>query len=214
MSIIFTVFTKNNFFTLLFIGFLPLLVFSQRDFSAGFYGGFGTSQIRGDGFAGFNKGGLAFGLYASRAINEKTTGRLGLGLIQKGSIRPGTEQNNNTEYIKIALNYAEVPLLVEVDFNKFIGIGGLSFASLISHREEDFGGVRNNALNARNLDVSLILGGGIHIGTNVNLFVTYQNSLLPIADAIAINPGSIFGAFGGAFNQMVLVQIDYNILKR
>src|SRR6056300_1683315 len=93
--------------------FLALFVFTssyligQEDnkFKAGIKAGLNSSQITGDGYAGFNKLNLQGGFLLQKPINETSQLQFEILYIQKGSFDPGDPDNGNYQTYRIHLDY-------------------------------------------------------------------------------------------------------------
>lgn len=140
--------------------FLSLVNFT---FSQGFRGGLllgaTATQVTGDKLAGYDKLGVLGGVFTEFSFSERTTGRLEMYYIQKGSRHIPGEFDYN-KYV-MSLHYVEVPLIYQYRFyKKFSFQTGLSFAYLFSSKEKDQNGTINSdgRIPFRNYDFSL-LGG-------------------------------------------------------
>ena len=67
--------------------------------------GLTTSQISGDNLAGFNKLGIAVGIFTKRNLSEKSSLKFEISYFQKGS----KNNNLNSNFNSFKLNYIETP---------------------------------------------------------------------------------------------------------
>lgn len=132
-------------------------------FSQGFRGGLllgaTATQVTGDKLAGYDKLGVMGGVFTEFSFSERTTGRLEMYYIQKGSRHIPSDFDYN-KYV-MSLHYVEVPLIYQYRFyKKFSFQAGLSFAYLFSSKEKDQNGTINSdgRIPFRKFDFS-VLGG-------------------------------------------------------
>jgi len=124
-----------------------LTVASLQSFSQGFNGGFYfsgvTSQVDGDNRAGYNKFGIAGGIYTKFQLKKQWALSLSIGYIQKGA-RQVDKENIYNSY-ELRANYIELPVAIHYkpNFNK--NLEPLSFAlglnnAILMNAKEDIGG--------------------------------------------------------------------------
>lgn len=87
----------------------PFISNAQR-FGGGLYGGISTSQVSGDGIAGFNKVGGWAGLFTDYRFTPRSTLQFEISFIQKGSRQAPTVKNNGILYVHNQ-NMIEIPVL-------------------------------------------------------------------------------------------------------
>jgi len=92
------------------MAFVGLNCYSQ-EFKGGLLAGMSASQIDGDGLAGYDKIGLAGGVFLSRELNDVWEAQFEMRFMQKGAA------NHSSDY-KITLNYIELPFLAHYKFKK------------------------------------------------------------------------------------------------
>lgn len=91
--------------------FLVLPFFSlAQGFGGGLYAGISTTQVSGDGIAGFNKVGGWGGAFTDYRFTPRSTLQLELSFIQKGSRQAPTAKNNNI-LILYNHNMLEIPVM-------------------------------------------------------------------------------------------------------
>ncbi len=120
--------------TLLFSLFI-IGSFAQQ-FHGGVMAGVVGSQVAGDNFSGFKKGGMFFGGFVSIDVSEKSSFRMELEYFQKGSRENPHEKNNYTSYL-LRLNYIELPLFYQYTAGRFVIFAGPSAGFIMSYYEED-----------------------------------------------------------------------------
>lgn len=153
---------------------------AAQNFDAGFIGGFTTSQISGDGLAGFDKGGARFGAYISYPLKKKMNFQVEMQYIQKGSREPAKRQSPSN-YI-MNLHYLELPFTLNYELkNGLILESGLGSGILFSYSEEDaIGALGGVAPNTFALDY--LCGFQYQFLNNLRISIRYGNSLLPIRE--------------------------------
>lgn len=169
---------------ILFLVFTSLIHFT---FSQGFKGGLllgpTVTQVTGDKLAGYDKLGVMGGVYTEYPFNDRTTGRLEMYYIQKGSRHIPSDVDYN-KYV-MSLQYVEVPIIYQYRFyKKFSFQTGLSFAYLFSSKEKDQNGTINSdgRIPFRKYDFSIL--GGLTYNINDKWVVggRYSYSILYIRE--------------------------------
>lgn len=130
------------------IFFLGIGTVSGQQFHGGITAGVVGSQVAGDGYSGFHKGGIFAGGYVNWEFTAHSTLQLELTFFQKGSRQnPNPEENMYDNYL-FRVNYMELPVLYLYklpDFNlKNVGDfyleTGPSLGVLVSYFETDVNG--------------------------------------------------------------------------
>lgn len=94
------------FFLFLFFSFIA----TGQQFYGGVTAGVVGSQVAGDGYSGFHKGGVFAGGYVGWMFTEHSGLQMELTYFQKGSRENPTEENNY-KYLLFRANYIEFPLM-------------------------------------------------------------------------------------------------------
>lgn len=168
--------------TSLVIGFS---VFSQS-FHGGITAGVVGSQVAGDNFSGYNKGGLYAGGWVSLDATERSGLKMEITYFQKGSRENPTEKNGYQQYL-LRLNYIEMPILYQYKLNRFTFEAGPSAGFLMGHYEEageqvisDYQGyIKPAQVTIQiNLGVSMKINPklGVGIRTNDSLWNVYSEN--------------------------------------
>lgn len=125
--------------TCFWILFIPFESWAQNPsiFKAHIVAGITAAQIDGDNSLGFNKPGLTAGLKVEFPFAKQVTGNLGLFYSMRGS--QGKFFSSSVDYLKIHLNYVDVPFTVHVKdwftdeaFYKVEAYAGIVYGRLIS----------------------------------------------------------------------------------
>lgn len=168
--------------TVLFLFFIsPNLLFGQG-FGGGVYAGISTSQVTGDGIAGFHKVGGWGGAFTDYRFTPRSTVQLELSFIQKGSRQTPTVQNNN-RLIFFNQNILEIPVMYRWYGIKNMSIElGIQTGILLStlERETNFQDTRNS--NAyRSVEMSGAAGLSYYLWKNkIEVNMRYSNSLFTL----------------------------------
>ncbi|PLW98486.1 MAG: hypothetical protein C0591_04295 [Marinilabiliales bacterium] len=98
-----------------FISFIVLFILvmgnvSGQKFHGGLTAGIVGSQVAGDGYSGFHKGGIFGGGYVNWEFTEHSGLQLELTYFQKGS-RENPKEENDYKYLLFRVNYIELPVL-------------------------------------------------------------------------------------------------------
>ncbi|MCF6171399.1 MAG: PorT family protein [Bacteroidales bacterium] len=127
----------------LIISFILLWCISQsvkaQQFHGGITAGLVGSQVAGDTYSGYKKGGVYAGGFVSLDVSDRSAFQMELTYFQKGSRENPTEKNNYDFYLFRA-DYIELPLLYQYKTGKdkkFIIEAGPSMGVLVGYYEED-----------------------------------------------------------------------------
>lgn len=183
-----------------FVFFFKFTLVAQ-EFKAGLLGGITTTQVSGDGLAGFDKAGITLGGYVERNMSKAFSLAFEINYIQKGS-RSSVDPNSNYFY-RMRLSYIEIPLTIHLHFKNKISFGtGPSVATLISSSEADVFGVYPNTLPFKKIDISGLADAGFLLSSKTSVHIRYSQSLLPIRslDDVAYTNAVIQG---GQYNSVL-----------
>ena len=128
------------FFLLIFI----IETASSQQFHGGLTAGVVGSQVAGDGYSGFHKGGIFAGGYVGWEFTKHSGLQLELTYFQKGS-RENPKEENGYRYLLFRVNYIELPVLylLKLPSPKLKNVGdfyietGPSIGVLTSYFEEN-----------------------------------------------------------------------------
>jgi len=199
---------------LVFTSLLNLDMDAQKDnvdkrFSFFAQAGLNASQVGGDGLQGFDKLNLAAGIGVQRFISENFDWQLEMNLLQKGSRKVADPDNGDLTEYKMALLYAQVPILLEYKYNDKISVkGGPGFGFLLSSEETDFLGEVQNTPEFKTLDFSLILAANYKLSERIGAELRFDQSLLPIRTRGDINVPILLGS---QFNTALGILLSYSI---
>jgi len=184
----------------------------SQGFNAGVITGINASQVDGDKQAGYNKVGLIAGGFVSRSLNPKLNWQMEMVYIGKGSKKGSNIEQGQYDYMRIKLDYIEVPILFQIWWEKlkFNVDLGLSFGALISSKEEDAFGETVLVGPFKDFELGVIAGGNIPISKKLSANLRYSYSIVPVANKALI---TVWGTFGGSYNNLVSLNINYKLLK-
>lgn len=168
------------------------------------HAGLNASQVGGDGLQGFNKLNLAAGIGVERTINENFDWQLEINFLQKGSRKVADPENGDLTEYKMALTYAQVPIIVEYKYNEKISLlGGPGIGFLLSSKETDFLGEIQDTPEFNTLDLAFIIAAKYQFAEKFGAELRLDQSLLPIrtkgGDDLPILVGSQFNTAVGVF---------------
>lgn len=156
---------------------------AQSTFEGGLVLGGVTSQIDGDGAAGYYRAGLSVGVFGQYRPVERLALNMELLYDQLGS--------NNRGVKIISTSYASVPILLGAVVPVHLGSdeyqvmfhGGLSPGYLIN-AEDQFGYDFSRYL--RQVDLRGLIGGEFRVGNRLAVNIRYGHSIVPLANPVSV----------------------------
>lgn len=197
---------------LFFIFISPWLTQAQEGtkalFSGGFQAGFTSSQIHGDGYSGFDKGGWTAGFLLRASKKESSSWQMELNYVTKGSFDPPNFNVGKIFWTKIQLDYVEIPFQYNYHPKKWIFSLGLAPGILIRQKQETTLFVGDVIRAIKPYELSTIFGISYRLSESWNVHWRNSISLIPISgNAIARPP--FWGVYGGAYNQYMSFTLSY-----
>lgn len=179
-----------------------------QSFDGGLFFGANTSQVFGDGMAGFNKLGIYTGAFVSLPLSRKTFLQLELTYIEKGSSEKIEEENPTYNPYAIKTNYLEVPILLGWKLDPFALELGLSASLLV--KGEDVDGVNSFDPSAQfsKTNFGFIMGGSYYINKNIAIGCRYSGSILAFRKLEHNEPSTI--RRGGQFHTGVSFTFNFH----
>lgn len=166
---------------------------NERTFYGGPVVGANFTQVDGDNYAGYYKTGLNVGGIIYAKFGQRFAASMEILYSQKGSRGHKSQKVNYTKdvYIQkygIALNYAEIPLMLHIHDNRKSHFGvGLSFSQLVSASEtlQTNNTKYNDTIDVarypfKRNDLNLLVGVNLRLYKGLFFNVRYQYSLMPI----------------------------------
>lgn len=196
---------------IIFVTLLCNTVRSQS-FSGGIKAGISTTQIDGDGYAGFDKFSPSFGAFILYPISDKIYLQLELGYVQKGSRDKADPSKNKFSSYRIALDYIELPISVKYSKKRYVILGGLDVNSLVnSEVTNEIGIVDPSPFSFKRFEIAYHIGTDIKVTKHLSFDIRYTRSFLPIANEVRFNQSTL-GLYGGSYNTMLSFSLFYKIL--
>ena len=183
----------------------------QSRFGAGVIAGVATTQIGGDGYAGFDKIGPLIGGFVNTNIKKKWEGQFEITYINKGSKDPARPKIGKYEFRRINLHYVEIPLLLKYHIQKrnFQLQLGMTYARLVGERHtNNFGEILPVINGVKKDELGFLLGGSWKFMNTLTLNARFTSSILPIAGSIELHPYWL-GLVGGAYNTGLLFTLSH-----
>lgn len=212
---------KRSLKTLIAIVFLTVSSISYGQiFRAGITAGFVASDVYGADIVtdddawndtDFNKAGFMVGGAVSTALSKKSTLRLELNYIQKGTMQPSDSTGKG--FYKFTFNYVEVPVIYKrhlrftggkKDITGFEIYAGISAGKLVRNKAEGdnfYTYSNNDYLNKT--DVSLLAGLGYNFSRHFNFSFRFSNGVIPVFKRNAVSPIYLTSTFNNG-NSLVL----------
>ena len=199
---------RKIIFILVFYLLLPLCSYSQY-FDGGVVAGLSASQVDGDTYWGFNKLGLLGGGWVRWMFTDNVSGQLEVRYIMKGAYEADKENNY---YYKLALHYADVPLMINYHYRKRVQFQlGLSPEFLVFNEEYDANGpTPEDAPDFHTLNLSAIAGIGYVFLERFIANARYNYSVIPIREHAS---GQVYLLNRGQYNNVLTFSIYYQISK-
>ena len=179
-----------------------------KKFHAGIKAGPNTSQMTGDGYAGFYKFNLTAGIFGNSKLGDKSKLQYEIIYQGKGSHDPAVPDEGKYNSYKIRLDYIEVPVLFQYKLNKFEIEAGPGFSFLIGTKEWDQNGERiSSPYSWRSFELDAMLGFNYYLVED-RFFVNLRShhSLTSVVTTTAATP---YGTFGGAWNIVLALTLNY-----
>lgn len=173
---------KLNIYLLLVICLYSIQTMGQT-FRGGVVFGANASQINGDLIAGFNKIGFHMGLKVVSDITEKIAWSTELLYSERGS----HTKASFTDPFTIAINYVEIPVLIDFkdwqqeDYYKMHFEAGLSVGKIIQEKVTDVGG-NTNIEGLNQTDISAIAGATFYSSDHLGFSARYTHSINLLRD--------------------------------
>jgi hypothetical protein len=201
---------------ILLLTFFSLTVQAQR-FKGKIIGGINGAQIDGDGFGGFNRGGLLAGFGAAFKIDDHWS--IGPEFLYSGKGSQVTlDQVNELGLapIKYKLNYIEIPVIVSYKVRPSFGaLAGLSFNYLLNAKIDP--GTNQQEYDAmflfKRMDYQVLIGLEYEVFDNVCLQGRWSYSAISINAVGPTSPGfpTVTGQRGGLFNNLLQFSLRFDL---
>ena len=179
---------------------------SQLEFSGGLELGVSTTQLSGDALSGFDKFGLSAGPFIRTTFSEKSSAKLGILYLNKGSKKNADPDNGDLITYAIRLNYVEVPITYSYSINNIRAEGGLAIARLVSSSELGTDGrERDFIFPFEKMDFSVVLGASYYFSENIFVNGRWSQSIIPVRKSPnVVNSASFYeaGMYNTAFQLM------------
>ncbi len=166
--------------------FSPGLITAQG-FKAGLMLGLATTQVDGDGYAGYDKPGLTAGAFVNRSFGDRWSGEMEIYYVEKGSRHTPKPDYGDYTFFKMSLNYVEVPLLIRTQMGKFLFDGGPSLAFLLNYGVEDANGPEEIQTPFKQIDFCSNIGVSYQLLSKLSLNWRFQYSMIPIRTMADLN---------------------------
>lgn len=179
----------------------------QEGFKAGLKAGLNTTQMTGDGYAGFYKFSPVIGAFASHGIKENLRFQYELVYQNKGSRDPARPDEGKYTSYKISLAYIEIPLMFQYQLKKWEIEAGPGIGVLLNSKEEDeFGVVKVSNYPWRTIELDGIIGANYYLSDKLFVNARAHHSITSIVSSTVINR---YGRYGGAWNIGLALSFNY-----
>lgn len=197
---------------ILFIILLSVLtsVAYPQKFEGGILLGLTASQIDGDSLSGYNKVGLQGGGWVRHMFTYTVGGQMEIRYTQKGALK--TRNTGDNDYLKTALHYIDIPLMVQYIFNENIVLElGIDPEVLIAAKVEDENGPLEPIDPKYNrFTLGAFAGVGYRFLEVFSIHLRFNYSILPIQ---AHPSGQTYLLNQGNYSNMLSFALYYQIGK-
>lgn len=202
--------------------------FSQEFFGGLILGGT-TSQIGGDGRGGYNKIGIAGGVFAGLDLSQDLDVQMELKYIQKGALSTDVENRPVYDPFRIQVDYVEMPVVFGYNLNK-VNVNnvnlrwlkfefGLCLDVLVRTRQEIQGVPVSENDMWNKFVVNTILGVRVDVKENLAIGLRTINSMTSICDSFKYqySNGNVtytrrLFPYYGMFNDVLQLALFWKIL--
>jgi len=197
--------------------FVRIGLANAQAFHGGVLAGFTATQVDGDTYGGYNKGGFQGGVFVNARLSDLFNAQLEIKYTGKGAKKPVT--SSDPEVYNLTLHYIDVPVSVNVRV-KQIGSAelGLVPAYLFSANGEDSGGTlpSDYLVTFNKFDLSFMMGINIRLIEKLKLNLRYTYSLLSIRPEKYENGyytwfGNLFGPKTGQYNNCLMAGLYFQL---
>jgi hypothetical protein len=200
---------------------LLLIICNVPSFSQPFHGGlfigFTASQVDGDSYAGYNKGGIQGGVFVSSKITGELGARLEIRYSGRGAKSPMSD--DHTELYQLGLHYIDVPILATYNIKKF---GAFELGLIPAYLVRAGGKDENGKLSPESLvdfhwfDLGTLVGLSVNITPKIALNFRYSYSIFSMRDQETSGAyyswlGRLFGYSTGDYNNYLSFGVNYLI---
>lgn len=165
-----------------------------KTFVGGLVGGVNFTQVDGDSYKGYRNKALVGGAVVYTFFKPNLAASIEILYAQKGAKSKGaqTSTNNLTLITKqnIQLNYAEIPIQINVfDKKRNHFGGGFSYSQLINSKEVVEGTNKNVVYDQtkypfKKMDINLVLSGQVNVFKGLYAGLRFQYSLISIRNKV------------------------------
>jgi hypothetical protein len=157
---------------------MSTLDLDAQTFSGNLVGGISSSQASGDGTEGFVQFGVYAGIGAEAKLNDTWSLHGNLMFNQKGARVYKSSNSINTYRLRV--NYVELPILIDYNYQKFSGQLGPYLGVKINQKEQTQFGVIENPREFELFDIGIQAQLSYQLKERFTLSLAFQNSILPV----------------------------------
>lgn len=189
-----------------------------KSFSGGTLIGLNLAQVDGDRYFGYNKPGIAAGVFVN--IQLSATWGLGIDMLyaQKGSrgdaVVESVYAGTYVAQCHIGLSYVELPVVIRYKKDNYWGEAGIAYARLVKTKETILEPqplyIDADKNRFTGTDINYVLGVGRHLYKHIYCGVRFQYSIVNIRPAERIPLGYGYGN-KGQFNNLFSVRLIYQL---
>jgi hypothetical protein len=177
-----------KYYLLLILSVLLTANLSAQSFRGKVIAGFNTSQIDGDGLAGYNKPGPMLGVATEYPFNDVFSVQAEILYSSKGARTSLNQMDMGVNFMRISLQYIDFPIMASGLVYRNLRLeAGPSFAFLVSAREDDGGGYAARREPYRTIDVLGNAGIDYRFWRGLSANARFSYSLWPIGSGRVTN---------------------------
>jgi hypothetical protein len=203
---------------LIIAGIFGLICFTNAQmFHGGVLAGFTATQVDGDTYGGYNKGGFQGGVFVNARLSDLFNAQLEIKYAGKGAKKPVT--SSDPDIYTLALHYIDIPVVASVKVKQIGSVElGVVPSYLFSAQGEGNGGKlpSDYLVTFNKFDISSLIGININLFPKLWLNLRYTYSITSIRPEDYPNGyytwfGNLFGHRMGQYNNCLMTGIYYQL---
>lgn len=172
------------FWLFIFVQLTSISIFAQQ-FNTGASFGVNASQVSGDGYSGFDKAGLTFGVFSNTRFSEKIYFQFEINYSGKGSRKSARPHKGDNEFFLMRMAYVDLPVMVQFHKKRMTYEAGFYYSRLFSSYLEDENGefeIESQLEQFKKNDIGFLFGLNFNFTDNLVMNWRFNSSITPFRD--------------------------------